>query len=290
MVEGMDVDQQFRARPITSSTGEKGGWGRRILTALIAAAALGGFAVVVVYSYDRGTESANEKTVPIVKAREGPTRVRPEKPGGMAIPNQDKQIYDRLGGIPDKPKVERLLPPPEPVVPKPPPLPKEKLPPIVPKSAAPSIPLAPAATGDTKTDITKKVLDVPAPKVAAAPKQVTGPAKSVRAAPPRSAETSASQMARIVADARNSARPTKGWRVQIASLRTEAAGKRTGALLRKKNSDLFGKLSMRLVRVDIKGKGIFYRLQAGPVADKTTASSLCQKIKARKIGCLIVRP
>ena len=53
MVLGMDVDQQFGKRMAA------GGWGRRILTALIALAALGGFAVVVVYSYDRGTESAS---------------------------------------------------------------------------------------------------------------------------------------------------------------------------------------------------------------------------------------
>jgi len=266
MVVGIDVDHQFRAHPPTSATG---GWGRRVLTGLIALAALGGFAVVVVYSYDRGTESASQKTALIVKAREGPTRIRPEKPGGMTIPNQDKQIYDQLGGKPDKAKIERLLPSPEPIVTKPPPLPKVEIP-AVSKLAAPSIPIASATT--------------------APPKQVMAPAKSVRLAPSPPAETAASQMAKIVADATNSAQPTKGWRVQVASLRTEAGGTQTWDSLRKKHGDLFGKLSMRLVKADIKGKGIFYRLQAGPVADKSAANGLCQKAKARKIGCLVVSP
>jgi hypothetical protein len=283
MVLGMDVDQQFGKRMAA------GGWGRRILTALIALAALGGFAVVVVYSYDRGTELASQETAPIIKAREGPTRIRPEQPGGMAIPNQDKQIYARLGGKPDKAKVERLLPPPEPVVTKPPPLPKVKIP-VVLKSAAPSLPLAQAATGHAKADITPKELDAISPNAAPPPKQVKAPAKAVRVATPPPAKTAASQMAKIVEDARNSAQPTKGWRVQIASLRSEAAGNSTWVSLRKKHSDLFGKLSMRLVKADIKGRGIFYRLQAEPVADKAAASGLCQKARVRKIGCLIVRP
>jgi cell division septation protein DedD len=288
MADRLDVDA--RDRPVGSGSGAAGGWGRRILTALIAVAALGGFAVVVVYSYDRGTESASQQTAPIVKAREGPTRIRPEKPGGMTIPNQDKQIYDRLGGTPDTAKIERLLPPPEPVATKPPPMPEVKIPeiPISPAAGNPSAPATPATSAPP-------VAAPVAPKPVAAARSDKEPVKfPPKQAPPAvkvtPVETAERQMAKIVADATKSAAPVKGWRVQIASLRSEAGGQQTWTALRNKHGDLFGNLSMRLVKAEIKGKGIFYRLQAGPVADRTAASSLCQKAKARKIGCLVVRP
>ncbi len=278
MAERLDVDA--RDRPMASITAA-GGWGRRILTILIALAALGGFAVVVVYSYDRGSESASEKTAPIINAQEGPTRIRPETPGGMAIPNQDKQIYNRLGGQPDPAKTEQLLPPPEPVATKPPPLP-----PPVPKAEMPPTPMpaageTPVAPVETATADGPKIEAAPAaPKIAAPPKP------AAPAATPRPA----SQMAKIVGDAANSGRPLDGWRIQLASLRSEAAGQQAWAGLRKKNGDLLGKLSMRMVKADIKGKGIYYRLQAGPLSGKDAASALCQKLKARKQGCIIVRP
>ena len=38
------------------------------------------------------------------------------------------------------------------------------------------------------------------------------------------------------------------------------------------------------------GKGIFYRLRAGPIANETAARTLCQQLTKRKIGCLIIKP
>ena len=107
---------------------KKGGssrWGRRFLTMMIATAAVGGFAVVVVYSYDKGKMAANEGAAPLITAQSGPTKMRPKDPGGMVVPNRDKQVYGRLS-VAEKPvRVERLLPPPETVVSRPPPLPPE---------------------------------------------------------------------------------------------------------------------------------------------------------------------
>ena len=78
--------------------------------------------------------------------------------------------------------------------------------------------------------------------------------------------------------------------MQLASLRTVASGNLTWSFLQKKHYDLFGNLSMSLVQADIKDKGIFYGLQVGPIAFKSAAINLCQKAKARSIGCLIISP
>jgi len=57
---------------------------------------------------------ASEDGVPLLTADAEPLKVRPEDRGGMTIPDQDKQIYERLaGGEPDTTMEERLLPPPE---------------------------------------------------------------------------------------------------------------------------------------------------------------------------------
>jgi hypothetical protein len=49
---------------------------------------------------------------PIIQADTAPFKVRPDHPGGMMIPHQDKLVYGRLSPDASQP-VERLLPPPE---------------------------------------------------------------------------------------------------------------------------------------------------------------------------------
>ena len=52
---------------------------------------------------------------PLIKADPGPTKVVPENPGGMQIPNQNMNVYNNMGGAQPaaKPGTEKLLTPPE---------------------------------------------------------------------------------------------------------------------------------------------------------------------------------
>ena len=60
--------------------------------------------------------------------------------------------------------------------------------------------------------------------------------------------------------------------------------------LRKNHSDLLGKLELSVIKADLgPGKGLFYRLRAGPLASKAAARNLCAKLAKRKVGCLIAR-
>jgi hypothetical protein len=59
------------------------------------------------FSYRWATSSQSEP--PVIQAEQGPFKVRPENPGGMSIPHQDKLIYGRLTPNSEQP-VERLLP------------------------------------------------------------------------------------------------------------------------------------------------------------------------------------
>ncbi|MEE8123583.1 MAG: hypothetical protein V3T93_05735, partial [Alphaproteobacteria bacterium] len=92
---------------------------RRTLAAFVVAVALGGFSAVVWYSFTKGQEDNQEALVPLIKAENKPIKVRPEKPGGMEVPNQDKLVYSRMNPGERPPPVEKLLPLPETPVAKP---------------------------------------------------------------------------------------------------------------------------------------------------------------------------
>ena len=96
-------------------------WLRRGLTVLIALISLGGLGAVVIWSYDTGTAPPADGAVPLIKAEKSPVRRRPDKPGGMTVPDRDKQVFSRLDPEQKRPRVENLLPPPENVVDRPPP-------------------------------------------------------------------------------------------------------------------------------------------------------------------------
>jgi hypothetical protein len=243
-------------------------WGRRLLTMLIATAAVGGFAVVVVYSYDKGKMAASDGAVPVITAQSGPTKMRPKDPGGLTVLNRDKQVYGRLNVAEKPPRVERLLPPPETVVRKPPALPKpaeavaKKLSAIAPASGNPTtaIPPAPPAMKD---------------KARTAAKSAKKPIKVARLASPAKKKSLSSN-------------PT--FRVQIASVRSHKAATKAWGRHKFNHASLFGKLEPKIVRINLKGKGTFYRLQAGPFSNAAAARSLCSEAKKRKIGCILVRP
>jgi hypothetical protein len=235
-------DLMGEQRAPTSETTKSQRWGRRILTGMVALAAMGGFAMIVVFSYDKGKENGAVAGTPVIKAQQGPTKIKPEKPGGMPIRDQDKGVYDRLDPNAKQEKVENLLPAPEPAMPKPAPM---KLPEI------------------TKEDVAKAKAATPA-------------AGSNIVAPPPPPP--------LVAALNN------GYRIQIASLKSEAAANAAWRKLQKNHPSLFGRLKSNIVRAVIPGKGTYYRLQAGTIKGQSAARALCSQAKKRKIGCLIVKP
>ena len=78
---------------------------------VIAISGIAVFSAIAWFSYRWVSQTGND-TPPLIQAEQGPYKVRPENPGGISIPHQDKLIYGRLSGESDQP-VERLLPPPE---------------------------------------------------------------------------------------------------------------------------------------------------------------------------------
>lgn len=261
---------------------------RRLITSLVVLLALGGFVGIVWHAYNQGKAGGADGVVPVLKAEDGPTRVRPDQPGGMDVPNQDKLIYDWLapGGQIAAPQVERLLPPAEapvarPQAPAPAPAPQ------APVAAAPTD-LQPPPLGE------RQVTAAPAPQAVPSqpPIPVAPPAPS-QAVPPAQAPQQQAQATRPTpapapapAPTQQAAIPAGAARIQLAAVRSVDAAQKEWARLQNANRDILGGMSMNVVTADLGERGIYYRIQAGPAAD---ANDVCAKLKARNVGCIVVR-
>jgi len=73
---------------------------------------IGVFAGGLWFAYQQGLRHGGAITgaadVPLIRADERPTKMKPENPGGMVVPDRDKLIYTQKRAA-----VEHLLPPPE---------------------------------------------------------------------------------------------------------------------------------------------------------------------------------
>lgn len=269
-----------------------------IVPLLITMIVMTGGVTIAWYSYTAGIKEGSEGAAPLLKPK-GPMKVAPENPGGLSIPHQDKTVFNAIDGRGKEKGVERLLPPPE----KPMSIPVK---PVPPPAVAPSEPSAGSRvraadrTGDGRA-VGKPVPLTPggartvqpvSPKTPAPSAGLTAP--KAQPAKPKSTKTppAAQKTARATPEpkpAKPAVSAGKAFRIQIGSVSSNVQGKKFWDSQSAKHRDLFGKLSLNLQKATIKGK-VFYRIQGGPLPDRAAATGLCQKLKARKIGCIVVPP
>lgn len=224
------------------------------------------------FAYTQGKRDAaapSSGSVPLIRADERPTKVKPDQPGGMPVPDQNVTLYrDRPGNA----GVERLLPAPEQPLPRPAPPPTPVAAPAQPvaappRSAAesmPPIPLAPAAAPAGAGEV---VASGPKPPIAPNPATQPTAATAAPAGPAASGKVE----------------------VRLGSLRSPEAARDEWRRLKQQNADLLGNLKANAVSVDLGEKGIYYRIMAGPLADHGAAERLCAEMKRRNHGCILAR-
>jgi hypothetical protein len=242
---------------------------RRLVFGIVGAVVLvGGGAIYGGYRLMSHAPATTTADVPLVHADDQPTRKKPAEPGGMAVPDQDSLVLNR-----SEPKTEKLLPPPETPLPRP--APAEK-PPAADATPAPAPAASPPPTPPPAP-----------PKVAATQPPAAAPPAP---APPAPAPSKPKVAALPPPPAAPPAAAGKGFRLQRGAVRTPQAANQEWARLRQQNQDMLGRLAMNPVRVDLGDRGIFYRIQAGPLADAATAERACNELKRRGVGCLLVKP
>jgi sporulation related protein len=72
-------------------------------------------------------------------------------------------------------------------------------------------------------------------------------------------------------------------------VRSEGVAREEWARIKRSNPDLLGRLTAVAIRADLGDKGVYYRIQAGPVGDPATAERLCGELRQRHLPCIIVR-
>jgi outer membrane biosynthesis protein TonB len=240
----------------------------RLLAVVAALAVVGAVgAVVWVTSSDRG-EVLSEADVPVIRADASPYKIKPDDPGGMAVPNKDSTIFDTIkGDRREAARVENLLEDnsEEPVK-------KEEV-------FSPDAQNVPDQPPD---DVEEVRVEEEEPEVKAESKPEEKKPEPVPESAPEPAKAKAEEKP-VPAKTESG-----NFYVQLASVKSEAEAKAQWTKLQNQFSELSG-LTLRVQKADLGAKGVFYRVQGGGVSE-AEARKICAAINARKAGgCLVAK-
>jgi cell division septation protein DedD len=222
-----------------------------------------------------------QDSAPLIAAPEGPDKVKPTNEGGLAVEGMDSAVLNQTANGQSQSTTEQLLPPPE-----------EPLTPPAEPQPAPT-----AMTGDgtaaSETSAAPSV-EVPlTPPPAAVPttsEAASTTANSTAATATATAPAASTEPAAPAQPATTQTASAGSYRVQLVALKSEDAAKSAWAQFQKKYPDLLKDLQLTVVKIDLAGNGIFYRVQAGPLADRAAAADICGKLGQRGQGCMVVKP
>ena len=256
-------------------------WG---MPALIAWVTLSAFAGALWFAYEQGVRMGMKVTPPLIKAETGPVKVPPDEPGGLEVLHQDKEIYERMAGSETTGQGEATLRPETER-----PAPKEQLLAATGKSdnssGTATIPVPPppkiTGSGDGGSKPASASVGTAADETAATklpPPVPLVPKASAPSAVVQAERPSVQQIAKAV------------FRVQLGAYRSAEAAEGDWVRFSTLEESLLGPLDYLIVRADLGGKGVYYRLQAGPLDGPVAARAMCNKLQQRKLGCLVVRP
>lgn len=204
----------------------------------------------------------------------------------------------QLAALPTAPAKPKPAAPKPAAVPAAPPVAANPATPVKPGAATPGTPASagrvPAPTAATHATAPAMAAALPQP---AAGKQPSAAAKPVPVAltPPPTTTPSAPPPATASASgtlvppsARAGGGGRGGWRVQLASVPSEAQAHGEWKRLSSRHADVLGGLGVSFAQATINGS-TYYRVQAG-VVDETRARSICASLKAQSVGCILVAP
>ncbi|MFO0389979.1 MAG: SPOR domain-containing protein [Alphaproteobacteria bacterium] len=255
--------------------------------------ALGGFVALAWYAYNVGTQSVSEDSILVVEADKTPMKEKPEDPGGMQFPNQDKVIFETIAGDNNEPpKVERILP-------------------------APEEPMAASGSGETTTWVNDKIAQAPVEvetkeadaeatvvttesKVDVKQEFVREAAVDKKSEPAKAAaaeiasfkqEKKQAEVKEKPADVLDKAvkstpKATGKAKAQLGAYGSEKEAKAAWSAVQKKFGDAVSGHDYVVVKADLGAKGIFYRLRVTGFADAADVKKFCAKLSAKGQACI----
>lgn len=221
-----------------------------------------GFIIVfslIIWAAWPDSQGNSDESVPIVRADTSAYKVEPEDRGGMPIPNKDSTIFEAMErhSEPEK-KVESLL-------------------------------------EDTEQPLKKEEIFVEEKGVEQSVVEIVEEKPVIVETKPISPvieEKKVDVIATLKKDAgtdkpKEKAVAKGNTYIQLASVKSDADAKAKWTQLKSKYASLQS-LNLRVNRVDLGAKGIFFRVQAGPMSADSAAST-CAKVKSAGGDCLVVK-
>jgi len=139
---------------------------------------------------------------------------------------------------------------------------------------------------------TMEVASLPAPRPTPPTMSAPSPQPQTTASAPASetqTQMAAPQPAAAPSQPATTQADPSGWKVQVSSQRSEDAARSSFANLKQRFPSLLGSQEPLVREADLGDKGIFYRVQIGPMADRSAAISFCENLKAAGGSCFVTR-
>lgn len=217
------------------------------------------------------------REIPVIQRPQTAVKIKPENPGGMDIPNQDKDVYNIVEKKSvDNTIVENLLPAPE----------KPKLPDIVPDEAeldtdaknldeivdevTDTSPVESQQSASIKTDVPEKPSDLLKTDTVEAPKPAIEPAKEPKV------QKAASNVA------------NGPWQIQLIASKNKDAVEKTWQNLSSKYT-MLKSYSHEVQTANLGTQGTIYKLRAGSFASKAEAQAACAALKTKGLNDCIAK-
>lgn len=232
----------------------------------------------------KSTEDESDEVV-MITASPDVVKELPKHAGGMVIPDQDKLVYNRIRSDNVTTKVESLFPEPEkPVVPQI----------LTIEQNAPEtkfVDVNEMKAVNPLEEVKKEEKPLPAKveeKVVVAQPEVKPVASKEEVLKPKKEEIELKQT--VLAKPQKEPVVSKEiWRVQLFASNSKVAVEKAWKNIQKKHVKLLSNMSYLIKKVEIPGKGNFYRLQVGQFPSRAMADGMCSKLKAKKQDCLPVK-
>ncbi len=223
------------------------------------------------------------KEVPVIQRPQTAVKIKPENPGGMDIPNQDKDVYNIVEKkVVDNTVVENLLPEPE----------KPKLPDIVPEEVEVD------ANAKNLDEIVDEVVETETPKAAESKVENEVPEKTADILKPKKEEAPKEEIKKevnkVVEEVKEPVKavekeaPKGAWQIQLLASKNKDAIEKTWNNLAAKYA-LLKTYSHEIQSDNLGAQGMIYKLRAGSFATKEQAQAACATLKAKGLTDCIAK-
>lgn len=263
-------------------------WGAVVYKWTVGIGAIAAVAFGAIYLLNAGPGGgdaavAGKGGIPLIQASRGPVKVRPVEPGGRVVPHQNREVYREVDdaqrkGRP-KTRVEDLLAPGSRAAT---------------RRAARRTRYELVADGATCAKSPTLAADLGRLRAASwrlATRDLNGVSTSngdtrrdVRGKTPARGDGGGADSS----DVRREDSMAGAYRIQLGAFRSPTKAQKRWRGLKRRHRSLLGRLNMVIERVDLGPRGIFYRLQAGPIRSERSARGLCRTLGKRKINCILV--